>query len=217
MFGLFYLGWSVISHIGYSVKSFIHDSTAKIDKRTGTYYGLDGRLKDANSNKTVIWTTDSKGDEILLDSHNNLYKNISEEEREKGWNNAKKNLKDGVTVYDTHQVRSLKVKDEYGNISYRMGRIYKDLKTGTEYAKRKINVDYHGYHGEEIEFYVKATNPYSLVRMTDEQIHLEKIKEKKGKYSWTKYPDDAVWFIYKYSEEPISALGIKNSNFTFSN
>lgn len=216
MFGLFYLAWAGISHIGYRVKELVYNSNAKITE-DGTYYSYDGRERDANTNKVVTWFVDSNGDEVLWDRPGHVYRNLSEEKRQKAYAIAKKERKDdGTTVFMTGQRRQIKYKDEDHNEKCGYGMIFKDLETGMEYASRYINVRYHGMKGESVEFYVKASDPYCLVRITDAQKRLEKVKEKNGHYSWTKYPDDEKWFIKMFNNEPVTLTGMKSSLFSFS-
>lgn len=215
MIGIIYLLWGGISHIGYKVKELMHDSTATVDERTNTYTGFDGRLRDASTNKVVTWVKDENGDEVLWDRPGHVYRNISAEKRMKDYAIAKQNP-NGSTVFNTKQRRKIYYKDERGNERYEYGTIFQNLETSAEYATRRIQVWYGGYKGENIEFYVRANNPYCLVRTTDEQKLIEKVKEKNGRYSWTKYPDDEKSFIKRFNDEPISLIGEKSSLFSFS-
>lgn len=215
MFGLFYVVWSAISHVGYRFKQIIHDSGAHVDKRTNTYMGFDGRLRDASNGKKVFWTVDQNGDEVLLDKPGHVYRNISRENISKSFEKAKR-TPGNETVYVTGQRRKIRYKDENGNEKYANGMIFKDLETGTEFASRRIPVWYSDLRGEQIEFYVRARDPYYLVRITDEQRKIEQTKERNGKYSWTKFPNDEKQFIQSFNNEPVTLCGKKSSLFTFS-
>lgn len=215
MFGFIYLAWSGISHIGYKIKELWFNSSAKIDERTNTYMAYDGSLRDANTNKRVTWIKDKNGDEVLWDKPGHVYRNISEEKRKVEYEQAKKK-DDQATVYDTRQRRKITFKDENGYETSAYANIYKNLETSAEFATRKIRVNYRGKHNEDVEFYVLAKNPYYLVRMTDEQLKREKAIEKNGKYSWSKYPNDAEWFISGFNKEPKTFYGSSTPRVSFS-
>ena len=218
MLGLFYLAWSCISHVGYSIKELLYNSSASITDN-GTYYSYDGKERDANTNNVVTWGIDSNGDEVLWDRPGHAYRNLSKEKVRREYTNAKKNLSGnnkGITVFETGQRRKITYKDEKQQNKYAFAMIFKDLETGTEYATRYVNVWYKDIKGEEMEFYVKASNPYCLVRITDTQRKIEETKARNGKYSWIKYPDDEKLFVKEFNDEPVTLCGKKSSLFTFS-
>ena len=53
MFGFVYLGWALISHIGYKTKELFYNALAPVDKHTNTYWGYDGHEYVAGTNKRV--------------------------------------------------------------------------------------------------------------------------------------------------------------------
>lgn len=202
MFGIFYLIWSVISDAGYRIKAGIHDANAHVDEHTNTYMGFDGRLRDARTGAYRHWEIDSNGDEVLKDSPTHVVRNISAEERQKGLAAAKENP-DGKTVYDTGQRRKITYTEYNGRQTFQHGKIFIDLQTNQEYAASKINVWFKECKGEEKEFYVLKSDPYTIVRITDEQRHYEELNKKHFKYNWISNPEDEKEFVKYYNSLPI--------------
>lgn len=205
MIGFMYLGWAIVSHLGYVTKKFIHDVNAPVNKRTGTYIGYDGREYLAGTNKHVYWTHSSSGDEVLLDRPGHVLRNISEEQREKEFKALKEN-RNGASAYKTNQVKRIAYRNPVMNcIEKQHAMIYWDLDNGSEY----VCVDcYVSKEDKYKEFYAKLFNPYEIVRISDQQREYELLRKKRLKPNWIDNPEEEREFIIKHNNGPYPPAGI---------
>lgn len=204
MIGFVYLGWAIISHLGYSVKQFVHDVNVQVDKRSGTYIGYDGREYLVGTKKHVFWTHNNDGDEVLWDRPGHVYRNISEEQRQKEFQYLKEN-RNGATAYKTKQIKRIAYRNPVMNrIDRQEAMVYLDLDTGTEY----VCVDCLVNLEEKKEFYAKLLNPYMLVRMSDNQRQFEKMLKKHYKPNWIDSPNKEKEFIKNHNSGPYPPAGI---------
>lgn len=203
MIGFLYLSWSLISHIGYTIKEKIHDIKAPIDMRTNTYYGFDGRLKDATSKQYRRWEIDNNGDEVLKDSATHVIRNLSQEKRISDFNSQRQN-RNGEIAFRTGQMKTIIWRNPQTNsTNSQRGMIYKDLDTGEEY----IRIDCMVTPKEIKEFYALASDPYHIVRMSDNQRITELARQKYGKSNWIDQPQKEVDFVIEYNNRPIKFGG----------
>lgn len=176
MFGLFYLGTSIISHIGYKIKeaSYNHNSKRNYNRKYGTYYTYTGAEKDINTDEQVFFYTEPNGDKVSKTYDYKLHdfrvvRNYSEEERQKKEeqmrndpNNKERLIQLG---WDYHRTDKTK-----------LGLWYKDIYTGEIYAKRRIHY-YHKLDGKYWEPFcsnghtvlVNLKNPYIIASLGNEE------------------------------------------------
>ena len=213
MFGAFYIGWSVISHIGAKIKAFVYDIRTPADSYTNTYIDYYGKRKDANTNQYRRFEVLNNGDRVLKDRKNNVVRNMSAEERANGYNEAlRKNQEEPdelVTTFKTNERRTVTYpspcyKGEKKTIT---GFIHKDLKNGHEYFEISIREMDKGYGNDRVNgftrnFYVDVNNPFNLVRISDSEKRCECAARKVNPNNWLDRPDLADEFIKEYNSRP---------------
>ena len=191
MFGLLYLLWAMISNTGAIIKEANHNIHAKVNPRTNTFINYQGRLVDYDTGELRFWSIEPNGDEVLRDKRQNIVRNISEEERIKGYFHAKNN-NDGSIAFNTKEKRYIKFFNGINNVTCR-ATIYKDLSTGEEYVTANVMVD--RIKKIKKEFYLRASDPNTLVCISDYQRDIEKACKDRHLYNWITYHDDEKKFI----------------------
>lgn len=195
MFGLVYLLWSLVSHTGAVIKEGIHNVNAKVDPRTNTFINYQGQHVDYDTGE-LRFLFHENGDEVLRDKHLQLVRNLSKEEREKAYAKAREN-NDGSFAFKTDERRWISFNNGLCNVKSK-AQIYKDMVTGEEYATTYITTD--AFKKEKKEFYVKVSDPTSLVRLSDNERKLEKLLKDNGVYNWISHPEDEQSFIDSYNK-----------------
>lgn len=203
MFGFVYLGWALISHIGYKTKELFYNALAPVDKHTNTYWGYDGHEYVAGTNKRVCWFKESNGDEVLYDRPGHVYRNLSAEKREREYEELQNN-RNGATAYKTGERRLIKYHNPITqNIDQQYGTIYWDLDTKEEYVCVDCLVDM----DEKKEFYALVNNPYKVVRISDRQRKTEIRLKKHYLVNWIDCPSKERNFIEKHnSKVPVAGI-----------
>lgn len=203
MFGFIYLGVALVSHLGYKAKEFWHNSLPRVDKHTNTYYGYDGGLYVAGTKKRVHWAVLPNGDEVLYDRPGHIYRNISAEERQREFNQLR-NDRNGATAYKTKERRTIKYYNPATDMyDMQRGAIYLDLDTKREFVCRDCLTG----PRQEKEFYALATDPYKLVRISDEQVKLEMFLKQHFKENWIDHPYKEKEFIEEYNKTvPVAGI-----------
>ena len=203
MFGFVYLGWALISHIGYKTKEFFYNAFATVDEHTDTYRGYDGKEYISGTKTPVTWLKQSNGDEVLWDRPGHVYRNISAETREKEYVELKKNP-NGATAYRTNERRLIKYLNPVTNQEdQQYGVVYWDLNTKEEY----VCIDCLVGLNEKKEFYSLVKNPYKIVRISDKQREMEIRLKKKYLVNWIDCPSKEKEFIKKFNSElPVAGI-----------
>jgi hypothetical protein len=123
-----------------------------------TYIDTKGRSRLLSNNELVFYTHDKNGDYILENVSGHVYRNFSEEERNRSMKREKtKALNNNETTYC---IDSNKHKNDWTC----KGKRFKDFKTGDIYVIRYINYKY---------YYMNVKNGM-IIRKTDWQIKHDK-------------------------------------------
>lgn len=213
MFGAFYVGWSIISHIGAKTKAFFHDISSPVDPYTNTYIDYYGKRRDAETNQYRHLEILPDGDRVLKDKRNKIIKNLSAEERSIEYREAlaKNEAKQDelVTTYKTRERRTVTYpspcyKGEKQTIT---GFIHKDLRSGREYFEISIREMDKGYGRDRIlgfikNFYIDVNDPFNLVRISDSERRNEYASRKINCDNWVDRPDLEKKFIDEYNSRP---------------
>lgn len=197
MFGFIYLGITAICSFIDSIKAVHHDLNAVVDPKTNTYIDYHGIERDARTTAIRVWTRDKNGHEVLLDKNRNIVRNITIENRKQKADEILSNNSEQM-AFDTLKNKSIYPKHGIPCPA----RIYVDTKTLDEYAVVLLTVPYERTK-EEKEFYVKITDPETLICISDDQRDREKQRKKYAKYNWIDYPNDEKNFINHYNSLPI--------------
>ena len=157
MLGLIYtliISIGLIIHWSKEKKENIKCKTLYKHKDGLTYTDFNGRSRLLNDDTLVFYTHNKNGDYILEDASGNVYKNFSEEKREKKLKKTREELINNKN--STYCISE----DNHKKDWICKGKRFSDIKTGDIYVIRYINGKY---------YYMNVQNGI-LVRKTDWQI-----------------------------------------------
>ena len=200
MFGIVYLGMSIMSDLGYRVKGLFHDTNAQVDKKTGTYISYNGSLKDAKTGNYRYWGHDENGDEVLYNKKNQIVRNITKEEQQECLEQARNNPTDATVCKPPHNFIDVKYKNGTGFEEIKRVLFYLDIKTGEKLVEVYVPNNYTGKGN--VKFYALAKDPWHIVRITDRERKREQNNMDHPK-NWIKYPEKEQMCIERYNSAEV--------------
>lgn len=169
IFGLIYTLFVSVGVFFHKLNEKNENKKNKINFRSAdglTYIDSKCRSRLLSNDKQVLYTYDKNGDYILKDMSGHVYKNFSQEKRERELNERiyeAKNKNETTYCIDDNDHR---------NDWECKGKRFKDFKTGDIYIIRYINYKY---------YYMNISNGL-LVRETDWQIKQNRLNKDRVKY-----------------------------------